>query len=277
MENYKDPPVTLTTRTIDDSLENCVLIHFMSCRQIGSLPEHTEAVPFTYHLNGHYIKFRREEFCLITRLRFGLKNSDHYVEGINPFKRLLFGSDIDAGHITGQMLLDKINGEEFSKLQDEDVVVVCFKWAFKGARPNRKLRPDAFEAKAEWWVFSRDLFDGRIREAPPILTPANLKSRFNVPKYIDQRFDEQQQIIKELQKNNEAQDRLLNEVYNFYKVEELMYLGSRATDDYISLHNVDHTKAVRYKYVDCMRFLKSPESVYLDCFIKGFVVEVRFW
>ncbi|GJX88716.1 hypothetical protein Tco_0340730 [Tanacetum coccineum] len=97
----------------------------MSCRQIESLPEHTDVVPFTYHLNGHYIEFGREEFCLITGLRFGPENSDHYVEGINPFKRLLFGSDIDGGHITGQMLLDKINGEEFSKLQDEDVVAVC--------------------------------------------------------------------------------------------------------------------------------------------------------
>ncbi|GJS86382.1 phospholipase-like protein [Tanacetum coccineum] len=536
MENYQDPPVTLTIRNIDDSLENCVLIHFMSCRQIESLPEHTDAVPFTYHLNGHFIEFGREEFCLITGLRFGPENSDHYVEGINPFKRLLFGSDIDGVHITGQMLLDKINDEEFSKLQDEDAVAVCqlavlhlillgrqpahnipewwfrlrnssrwdrfyacqalpnrppakytlsgFTWAFKtwiletykvpaleyythqqrypravawsnlkrfkrenlkkffdGVRPNRKLRADDFEAKAEWWVCSRNFFDGRIHEAPPIPPPVNLTSRFDVPKYIDQRLYEQQQIIVELQKKNEAQDILLNEVYNFYKgqskpvevrehygltdlrpfqnsqgfqqavpkmfttqasdsfydvgqttpiysttfeqpmpsryptsypgtphiatpmaqqgfapwsstsyqagpshvggvnpdamhhgkretfpskyqlspftcmpdttvapkkrannirnttrnaivsplnlekagidlnsqVEELVYLGSRATDDYISLHNVDHTKVVRYKYTDCMTFLESPESVYLDCFIKGFVVEVQFW
>ncbi|GJY20078.1 hypothetical protein Tco_0392644 [Tanacetum coccineum] len=33
--------------------------------------------------------------------------------------------NIDGVHITGQMLLDKINDEEFSKLQDEDVVAVC--------------------------------------------------------------------------------------------------------------------------------------------------------
>ncbi|GKA31823.1 hypothetical protein Tco_0718190 [Tanacetum coccineum] len=493
MENYKDPPVTLTIK-----------------------------------------KFGREEFCLITGLRFGLEYSEHYVECINPFRRLLFGSDIDGGHITGQMLLDKINGEVFDKVQDKDVVAVCqlgvlhlvwdnciflfstmatnpndvrlsvlmalqevhdekacleeqilslmhcfddrftnrrpeinrlmtlpdhplieygrytlgcmtgtdmkkatylkmvtdellksmedYQFANHGARPNRKLRPDAFEAKAEWWVCSQDFFDGRIREAPPIPPPVNLTSRFDVPKHIDQRFDEQQQIRKELQKKNEAQDRLLNEVYNFYKgqskpvevrehygltdfsgfqnsqgfqqvvpkmfttqasdsfydvgqttpiysatfeqpmpsryptsypgtlhiatpiaqqgfalwsstsyqagpshvggvnpltpftclpdttvapkkrannirnttrnaivspfnlgkagidlnsqVEELMYLGSRATDDYISLHNVDHTKVVRYKYVDCMRFLESPESVYLDCFIKRFVVKM---
>ncbi|GKA62391.1 hypothetical protein Tco_0761910, partial [Tanacetum coccineum] len=88
---------------------------------------------------------------------------------------------------------------------------------FDGVRPNRKLRADEFEAKAEWWVCSRNFFDGRIHEAPPIPPPVNLTSRFDVPKYIDQRLYEQQQIIVELQKKNEAQDILLNEVYNFYK------------------------------------------------------------
>ncbi|GKD48079.1 phospholipase-like protein, partial [Tanacetum coccineum] len=34
---------------------------------------------------------------------------------------------------------------------------------------------------------------------------------------------------------------------------------------------------VRNKYVNCMTFLESPKSVFLDCFIKGFVVEVQFW
>ncbi|GJW71222.1 hypothetical protein Tco_0128139 [Tanacetum coccineum] len=99
MEIYEDPLVTLTIRDIDDSLENSVLIHFMSCRQVESLREDTEVVPFTYHLNGHYIEFGREEFCLIIGSRFGPEYSEHYVEGINPFRRLLFGSDIDGGHI----------------------------------------------------------------------------------------------------------------------------------------------------------------------------------
>nr|GEX72326.1 phospholipase-like protein [Tanacetum cinerariifolium] len=325
----------------------------MSCRQVESLREDTDAIPFTYNLNGHYIEFGREEFCLITGLRFGLEYSEHYVE-----------------------------------------VIVLF--IFKGARPNRRLRPDAFEAKAGWWVCSRDFFDGRIHEAPPILSLVNLPSRYDVPKYVDRRFDEHQRFIKELQQKNDAQEKMLKEVYNFYKgqskpvevrehygltdfsgvensqasssffdvgqttpiytatfeqpmpsryptsypgtphiatlmaqqrfstwsskneagpsqkcdvggvnpdamhrgnreirprkyqqspftclpettVEELMYMGSRASDDYISLHNVDPNKVAQNKYVECMRFLDSPESVFLDCFIKGFIVEVQFW
>ncbi|GJV41813.1 phospholipase-like protein [Tanacetum coccineum] len=284
MENYEDDPVSLTCRSkltlikeirkkfrntfreelfrktcfgwlldLDDSQENCVLIHFMSCRQVERSPEDTVVVPLTYHVNGHYIEFGREEFCLITGLRFGPEFSDRYEVGPIPFRRLVFDSDKDGGHVNGQMLLDIINGEEFDNLHDEVAVAVCqlavlhfvllgrqlahnipdwwlrliddkngtweiypwgtlvwaqlydqlenanvvraeklyaaqnrpipraakytlsgFTWAFKGARPNRRLRPDAFEARAEWWVRSREFFDGRIHEAPPIPTLVKL-------------------------------------------------------------------------------------------------------
>ncbi|GJZ32648.1 hypothetical protein Tco_0578084 [Tanacetum coccineum] len=92
-----------------------------------------------------------------------------------------------------------------------------FTWAFKGARPNRRLRPDAFEARAEWWVRSREIFDGRIHEAPPIPTPVKLPRRFDVPKNVDPRYDELIKSIKELQKKNEAHEQLLKKVYKFYQ------------------------------------------------------------
>ncbi|GJW54754.1 phospholipase-like protein [Tanacetum coccineum] len=596
MENYEDDPVTLTCRSklqlikvirkkfrntfreelfrqtcfgwlldLDDSQENCVLIHFMSCRQVERSHEDTVVVPLTYHVNGHYIEFGREEFCLITGLRFGPEFSDRYEVGPIPFRRLVFDSDTDGGHVTGQMLIDNINGEEFDNLHDEVAVAVCqlavlhfvllgrqlahnipdwwlrlivdkkgtweiypwgtlvwdqlygqlenanvvraeklyaaqnrpipraakytlsgFTWAFKtwilevynvaalryythqqrypravawskvttfqrkflrnffaGARPHRRLRPDAFEAKAEWWVCSQEFFDGRIHEAPPIPTPVKLPRQYDVPKNVDPRYDELINSIKELQKKNEAHEKLLKKVYNFYQgqskpksvevsehyglsdfdfsvlqnteglrqdgpktfttshpgtplqgfgpwsstnqarpsvipatphiatpmsqqgfaswsstnqarpsvipatlhiatpmsqqgfplwsstnqarpsvipatphiatpmsqqgfplwsstnqagpsqnhdvgvvnpdemprgidlnspVEDLVYMGSSDTDVYISLHNVDPNK-----YVNCMSFLGSPEPVFLDCGIKGFVLEEQFW
>ncbi|GJU24975.1 phospholipase-like protein [Tanacetum coccineum] len=149
-----------------------------------SLAENTDVVPFTYHLNGHYIQFEKEEFCLITGLRFGVEFSERYLEGLNPFRRLLFNSHIDGSHITCQMLLDEFNGEEFYKLQDEDVVVVC---------------------------------------------------------------------------------------------EEVMFMGSRATDEYISFHNVNTNKVAHGDYVDCMTFPGSPEPIYLDFHVRGFTVEEQFW
>ncbi|GJX98405.1 hypothetical protein Tco_0355424 [Tanacetum coccineum] len=157
MENYEDEPVTLTCRSklkliklirtkfrntpreelfrntcfgwlldLDDSQENCVLIHFMTCLGSEEVTLNT-VVRFllTYHVNGHYIEFVREEFCLITGLRFGSKFSDRYKVGLIPFRRLLFDSDTDGGHVTGQMLVDIINGEEFDNLYNEDAVSGC--------------------------------------------------------------------------------------------------------------------------------------------------------
>ncbi|GKB54227.1 phospholipase-like protein, partial [Tanacetum coccineum] len=126
MENYEllDDPVSLTCRNLDDSQENCVLIHFMSCRQVERPPKDTVVVPLTYHVNGHYIEFGREEFCLITGLRFGPEFSDRYEVGPIPFRRLVFDSDKDSRHVNGQMLLDIINDEEFDNLHDEVAVAV---------------------------------------------------------------------------------------------------------------------------------------------------------
>ncbi|GJY80640.1 hypothetical protein Tco_0493391, partial [Tanacetum coccineum] len=98
IENYKDDPVSLTCRNLDDSQENYVLIHFMSCRQVERSREDTVVVPLTYHVNGHYIEFGREEFCLITGLRFGPEFSDRYEVGPIPYRRLVFDSDTDGGH-----------------------------------------------------------------------------------------------------------------------------------------------------------------------------------
>nr|GEX06628.1 hypothetical protein [Tanacetum cinerariifolium] len=61
------------------------------------------------------------------------------------------------------------------------------------------------------------------------------------------------------------------------QVEEVMFMGSRATNEYISFHNVDPNKVVHGDYVDCMTFLGSPEAVFLDCYIRGFTVEEQFW
>nr|GEW65528.1 hypothetical protein [Tanacetum cinerariifolium] len=471
MENYEDEPVTLTCRSklkliklirtkfrnthreelfrntcfgwlldLDDFQENCVLIHFMSCPQVERSPEDIVAVPITYHVNGHYIGFGREEFCLITGLRFGLKFSERYEVGLIPFRRLLFESDTDRGHVTGQMLVDNIYGEEFDNLRDEGLLVraqlydqlenaneVCaeklyaaqkrhiprpakytlsgFTWAFKtwiletynvgalgyytyqqrypravawskittfqrknlpnffeGARPNRRLRPDAFEAKTEWWARRREFFDGRIHEAPPIPTPVKYqvdmmfqntlidvimnwkfgntmgyptliltffktqrgcdrtglkpsRSRLAVrsltwpkgPQLIRRRLripsrhptsylgtphiatPMAQQVFAMWSSANQASpsqnhdvgvahlDEMRRGIDLNSPVEDLLYMGSRDTDVYISLHNVDPNKVVRNKYVDCMSFLESPKPVVLDCGIKGFVVEEQFW
>ncbi|GKD55400.1 phospholipase-like protein [Tanacetum coccineum] len=467
MENYNDPPVALTLRSklslikvirkkirntrrevlfrktyfgwlldIDESQENCILIHFMSCRKIESLKDDKEVVPFTYAINGHEIQFGREEFCLITGLRFGVEFSDDYLYGPLDFRRRVWESHVDGSNIIGEMLINKIHSEEFYSLRDEDVVAVCllavlhmvllgqepknnvlnwwlrlvddlnmwekYPWGSyiwpklyvqlkdaNGAEPIGRLRADAFEAKAEWWVSSRAFFDGRICE-PPQIPPA-------VQNDIYQRVAEQGRSIKELQQQNVDQYKILNSMNKNFKglnascmpgpmkasfkvrkhfglndlsgfqntecgpqlftaqasgsffegaqttstysctphigtpmaqpgfascsfryppshpgtpyvgtplalqgfapfssnyqagpshnrdvfglplEEEVMLTSSCATDEYLSFYNVDPTKVVRGRYVDCMTFFNAPESVFWDCYIKGYTVGVQFW
>ncbi|GJR53466.1 phospholipase-like protein [Tanacetum coccineum] len=120
----------------------------MSCRQVERSPEDTVVVPLTYHVNAHYIEFGREEFCLITGLRFGPEFSDRYEVGPIPFRRLVFDSDKDGGHVNGQMLLDIINGEEFDNLHDEVAVAVCQLAVLHFVLLGRQLAHNI----PDWWL-----------------------------------------------------------------------------------------------------------------------------
>ncbi|GJR05141.1 hypothetical protein Tco_0528125 [Tanacetum coccineum] len=250
-----------------------VFLWMILCRQVESLPEETDIVPFTYDINGHDIQFGREEFCLATGLKFGVEYSECYLDGLMPFRRLLFQSDTDGTHITGDMLLDKIKSDLavfvcfwsfksvfhgkwlvvdlkewdkypwgsyvwprlYQQLRNANVKrwdsfyvalkkpgtiakysLSGFTWAFKTyplgafkfyrcqdcypravawrnlnklyqeflpaffdrARPNRRLRPNAVEAKADWCVSSRAFFDGVTCKPPPMPSPVNLHSRY---------------------------------------------------------------------------------------------------
>nr|GEV21753.1 DNA polymerase epsilon catalytic subunit A-like [Tanacetum cinerariifolium] len=100
MENYENEHVTLTYRS-KLKLIKLIITKFSNTRR------------------EELFMSTREEFCLIKGLRFGSEFSERYEVRLIPFKRLLFDSDTDGGHITCQMLVDNINGEEFDNLHDE--------------------------------------------------------------------------------------------------------------------------------------------------------------
>ncbi|GJW90942.1 hypothetical protein Tco_0168495 [Tanacetum coccineum] len=95
-------------------------LHSRSC-QVECLDGETEIVPLSYHL-GHdiQIQFGREEFCLLTGLRFRVDYCDVYEEGLIPFRRRVFDSAKDGKPITGQMLEAKINSKDFKVSNDRD-------------------------------------------------------------------------------------------------------------------------------------------------------------
>ncbi|GJS02576.1 ribonuclease H-like domain-containing protein [Tanacetum coccineum] len=95
------------------------------------------------------------------------------------------------------------------------------------SRPSPRLTPDAFEARADWWISSRAFFDGPIREPPRILSPVNLHSRDDPPVDIYRRMEEQDRALKELKENNVAHDDMYNKMNKF--LQEVISSACRRT------------------------------------------------
>nr|GEY58830.1 phospholipase-like protein [Tanacetum cinerariifolium] len=82
----------------DDWTES-ILIHYMLGGETKLSGDETDIVPLYYHIVDDFqIQFSREEFCLVTGLRFGVEYSDEYDndEAHIPFRRRVFPSSLDG-------------------------------------------------------------------------------------------------------------------------------------------------------------------------------------
>ncbi|GKA66469.1 phospholipase-like protein [Tanacetum coccineum] len=86
-----------------------------------------ENVPLYYHINKDFsIPFGREEFCLVTGLRFGVQNWAEYdTKQRIPFRRRVFPSYLDGQPITGIDIENMIDDQSFAQLYDDDAVGLC--------------------------------------------------------------------------------------------------------------------------------------------------------
>ncbi|GKE43803.1 hypothetical protein Tco_1471087, partial [Tanacetum coccineum] len=87
-----------------------------------------ENVPLYYYITDNItIQFGRDEFCLVTGLRFGVENLGDYNDSKLPipFRRRVFPSCLDGEHITSNMVLRIIDNELFDRLHDDDAVSLC--------------------------------------------------------------------------------------------------------------------------------------------------------
>ncbi|GKA82582.1 phospholipase-like protein [Tanacetum coccineum] len=76
--------------------------------------------------NFSIVHFGREEFCLVTGLRFGVQNWAEYdTKQRIPFRRRVFPSYLDGQPITGIDIANMILDESFAQLYDDDVVGLC--------------------------------------------------------------------------------------------------------------------------------------------------------
>ncbi|GJX70287.1 phospholipase-like protein [Tanacetum coccineum] len=128
LSDYEVPRVLVTCRNQDDWTENCILIHFMLGRQLELTGDENENIPLYYHVVDNFqIQFGREEFCLVTGLKFGVENWTDYnnEEERIPFRRRVFSSSLDGKPIRGKNVETLIKSEEFKKLDDNDAVSLC--------------------------------------------------------------------------------------------------------------------------------------------------------
>ncbi|GJZ73225.1 phospholipase-like protein [Tanacetum coccineum] len=111
LSDYEVPRVLVTCRS----------------RQIDDENDDDENVPLNYYINNDLrIQFGREEFCLVTGLRFGVENREEYDTQANlPFRRRVFPSHLDGQPITGIDIANAIVGPTFAELYDDDVVGLC--------------------------------------------------------------------------------------------------------------------------------------------------------
>ncbi|GJS59686.1 phospholipase-like protein [Tanacetum coccineum] len=90
--------------------------------------DENENIPLYYHVVDKFqIQFGREEFCLVTGLKFGVENWTDYNDEAEPipFRRRVFSSSLDGQPIRGKHVEALINSEAFKKLDDNDAVSLC--------------------------------------------------------------------------------------------------------------------------------------------------------
>ena len=111
--------------------ESGVLVHYFICHQVPCEEGDTDLVPLRYRVRdldrvGEVeIQFGREEFCLVTGLRFGIDFSQSYEDGPNFFRRRVFPSSTDSRNIHVGRLFRTIKSKDFSKFSDIDGVRLC--------------------------------------------------------------------------------------------------------------------------------------------------------
>ncbi|GKB09445.1 phospholipase-like protein [Tanacetum coccineum] len=113
---------------MDDWTENCILLHFMLGQQLELTGNENENILLYYHIvDNFHIQFGREEFCLVSGLKFGVENSTDYNKAKDPipFRRRVFSSDLDGGPIRGKDVQLLIESDVFKKLDDNDAVSLC--------------------------------------------------------------------------------------------------------------------------------------------------------
>ncbi|GJX02429.1 hypothetical protein Tco_0186342 [Tanacetum coccineum] len=121
-------------------------VFLIECRDGDTL-----IVSLTYRIRGIDIRFGREDFGLVTGLRFGTQFVSSFEHGGMDFRRRVFRSESDGESI--------IVGHLYEKIMSSYVI------------PSGILTHDHIEIRMPWWVHIKAYFNG---SAPPIVIPSSV-------------------------------------------------------------------------------------------------------
>nr|GEX60720.1 transposase, MuDR, MULE transposase domain protein [Tanacetum cinerariifolium] len=84
--------------------------------------EENNNIPLCYHVVDNFqIQFGKEEFCLVTGLKFGVENMTDYNDEAKaiPFRRRVFSSSLDGRPIRGKYVEELIKSDHQYQVYDE--------------------------------------------------------------------------------------------------------------------------------------------------------------
>nr|GEW70669.1 hypothetical protein [Tanacetum cinerariifolium] len=175
----------------------------------------------------------REEFFLVSGLKFGVENWTDYNDEKEPipFRRRVFCSSLDSRHIRGKNVETLINSLEDrrpvpnwilrrwsalyatqpkDKVDKKSYLITGFAWTFKGQLPIQRLVPDENEARLRWWVSSRAYFNGHNIKEKRIHRHLNRNNYFKVSSEMYREFKEQRRGYKQMIEKSDDMCRICN-------------------------------------------------------------------
>ncbi|GJT30323.1 phospholipase-like protein [Tanacetum coccineum] len=172
-------------------------------RQVEVEGDGDENVPLYYDIIDNFrIQFGREEFCLITGLRFGDLDLADYNDREMPTGVSVI-LDLESFRVTANQLyyhhnlypIVAVMGRKKGKFRGKHVYDF-----FQGNMPAKRLTPDETEARAKWWISSRAYFDGGIGQSERLPRHLNRQNMYEVPSELYRHFEEQKREIEEQKK-----------------------------------------------------------------------------
>ncbi|GKC97013.1 hypothetical protein Tco_1162455, partial [Tanacetum coccineum] len=271
-------------------------------RQIELLGDETYIVPLYYHIVDNFqIQFRREEFCLVTGLSFGVEYSDDYDndEDPIPFRRRMFSSSLDGilqfvllgledrRRVPDWIFRDanvrhwpNLYATEASRDVDKKTYSMFgFTWTFKVMSVGLVRQPNTRPIVVDQHYGLSDFSEFQSMQGGPSSFPTQGNNSFFEGDQATPSYGHNMATLNWQTPMPSHPAFNLRNAFDEDNVrgDNLMFLGEHDTGHCLVYENVDPSKVRRGNYIDCMEFMLNPYDVNLDCHMMGYMVPDYFW